>query len=176
MASYYTKYRIEFKDFKGIVCRVDIQPLLTSQPAIITLLAGETPVLFQLPDVSKPTDNVCGGGCTINCIYTGTTVEDIRGLYTADPQGIRVLYYEDYNKSGVFDMTKANWMGFLNSEIYNEDFSMITNIELTLECNDGLNTLDRYYYQISGSTINLSGDTKYWGNVAIGNMIQRCLM
>jgi hypothetical protein len=139
---------MEFKNIDERLCRVDIQINTASQPSIIVLVGGtnDQPVLFQKPETSNHDDRVNGGGITINAIYTGTTISELRSLYTIDPHGKRIIYSEDLDNSGTFGSSDVVWCGYLATEVYKEDYSISENIPIQLEGNDGLSTLDRYLY------------------------------
>jgi hypothetical protein len=149
--NWYPSYSTCFKNDLNVICRVDILEYLDEQPVIIELIAGDEPIIIQLPEISSISDRVCGSGISINAIYTGNNLEEIRNLYTIDPQGKKIKYYES-------DLEYPVWVGWLNTEVYSESFSDFSNINLTIEGNDGLSLLDRYDY-LSESGTAISGNS-----------------
>jgi hypothetical protein len=160
--AYYVKYRIDFKDVKENNCRVDILEDLSSQPTILGLTPNTNPVTLQLPDFSNLADRVCGSGISISAVYTGVTMVDIRSLFTIDPHGKKINYYEDIEGENL----SLVWTGWLNTEIYDEDFAEYKNKEINLEGNDGLATLDRYDYGYG-----TNNETHYTGNYTINTIL-----
>lgn len=107
-------------------------------------------VFFDAPltNIFKPT---VGSGALLRCIAPSLSMLD---LFTDDPQKYLVKIYNGVSGSTLM------WQGFINAEIYNEDYSSAQPRPITIYCNDGLQVLDNLLYKESDGSY-------YTGNVTL---------
>lgn len=105
----------------------------------IEVTGGSNPFVIEFPDNDVVDDPIIATGARLSFIYTGNE-SVIRGLFTSNIKRYKVLYYRN---SSLF------WSGYLNSEVYSEDYSSdgeTLGIQLDILANDGLAILDRTFF------------------------------
>lgn len=142
--AWWIKYQIDYTDRLDVKTRIVMLVNEVSNPGIEYLIQAETPLLIQLQGDGKLFNPVQGSGATINFLLPEGSTTTPRDFYTADPHGIKVRIEKDTDDSGNFN--QVLFIGWVNTEIYEEDFTEVINQEVILECNDGISTLDRYDY------------------------------
>lgn len=129
------KYYFNFKDINDLPYTVEIWQNTTTTISATEIRGSQNPIIVDHPESMK-FEPVRGSGCEINLL--SQTDCQFLGLYSSDIQEYQVrLYY-----SG----TTLKWTGFLDTEIYEENFSEIDNYNVTISGNDGFALLDRLYY------------------------------
>ncbi|NHJ86836.1 MAG: hypothetical protein FK734_15345 [Asgard group archaeon] len=105
----------------------------------IEVVAGATPFCVEFPErdlIDKP---VVGNGAKLSFLYRGSE-NFMRNFFTNDIKRHTVTHTID----GV-----VNWNGYLNTEVYVEDYSSdgsSLGIEFEMSANNGLAILDRLYF------------------------------
>jgi len=155
------KYRINYIRDSGGLTTIDI--LKKSYSATIyELTADGNPLVI---DFSGSADNIfppsIGTGATISFLATPLTMTE---FFTNDPQLFIVNIYDGVSGSTL------KWQGFVSSEIYNENYSYSTdlNVPITIQCNDGMQTLENILY--------LQSDGSYYtGNATLATIFGNIL-
>jgi hypothetical protein len=111
--------------------------------------ASVDPFVITYPEVELFTP-VRGSGCKMKLFATSD--RQFINLYTADMMQYQIIL----KKNG-----GPYWWGYLDSEIYSEDFQYIDNYEVSFTGTDGLALLDRIYYLDEGGN-DYTGTTSQW--------------
>jgi hypothetical protein len=159
--AYNTHYRIAYKRHSNSTTTIDI--LENNYGGGITnLVASSDPLNIML---SGDVDNIyiptVGSGATLNVTALPLTLQN---LFTDDPQKFMIKVYN--GNSG----TNLMWQGFINTGVYTESYSVSANkpSEISIQCNDGMNVLDRLYYRMSDTSV-------YTGTATIGTVLTNIL-
>jgi hypothetical protein len=143
--SYGVKYTIPYARRGGGLTTIDILKKSYSS-TIYELTPDGVPLLI---DYSGSADNIfspsIGTGATISFLVTPLSMTE---FFTNDPQLFIVNIYDGVSGSTL------KWQGFVSPEIYNENYSYSTdlNVPITIQCNDGMATLENILYlQSDGS-------------------------
>jgi hypothetical protein len=154
--SYNTKYRITYKRRNGGNTTINIG---TSGYAgsVIDLIGDENPLTIN---VGGSVDNIysptIGTGATIKVLAEPLSLLE---LFTNEPQKFNVqCLHEDV----------LFWQGFVNCNIYQEDYSSTQLVPIQIQCNDGMSVLDNMYYKGSDGSI-------YTGTTTIGTVLNNIL-
>jgi hypothetical protein len=155
--AYGVKYRIEYKDQANIDTKIDIEELDYSG-AVTDCVAGEDPLNIEMPALQTIFDPVIALGATIRMVSSINMM--FLGLFTSNPKKYRVRIYKG-SSSDPF------WLGYINTEVHNEPYSMLEDYEVSVACNDGFAILERFKY--------LNGGVKYAGFDTKWNVLQKIL-
>lgn len=154
--AYAVKYRIQYKRISNSTTTIDILQDGYTGGTITELETVDNPLEItfdgDVNNIYKPT---LGSGASIKILATPLTLLD---LFTDNPQEFIVKIYNGSSGSNLI------WQGFINSEIYSEDYSASYLTPITIYCNDGMSTLDTIPYY------NLTGDTYYTGTTNISTI------
>jgi len=127
------KYFYEYKGPRAVnTYRVDIDDV-DYAGAAVELQAEEVPFVIRQEPISR-IDTIGGSGAELNLI--SKTSMQLLDLYTTNMQKYKVLFYIN----GVL-----SWCGWLDSEMYGEDYARSFNYGVQFPANDGLNLLERLY-------------------------------
>lgn len=142
--SYGIKYKGSYKRLSNGTTTVTIsQKNYTG--SVTELSFQEEPVVIKYAldprNIYQPT---VGSGCTIKILAQPLTMLE---LFSEDPQEFKVVIY-----SGTTGGT-ITWQGFVNTEIFSEDYSLSKDVPLTIECNDGMKILENTKYLTTGGTL-----------------------
>jgi hypothetical protein len=162
------KYFYEFNGFDGIDNRVEIIDTVGS-PVPREIIAGKEAFSIEYPQVKK-LEPLQGSGATLLLIddrkkddpsYKGFGFTD---LYTDQMQQYIVKHYRRESRTAPWEV---NWIGWLDSETYNEHLSDTPPYEVEFTASD-FNILDRLKYR--------DGDDARWGGtVSLWEHLKRCL-
>jgi hypothetical protein len=169
---WFTKYKVEYSDRLNFLTTIELQLDLPSQPTIIELIGGSDPVVLQMPE-GKLFEGIHGGGATLSLIVPDGEIVTPNDFYSPDPHYMRVTIQKDTTGNGVVD--SILFYGWVNPEIYEEQWTQSDNYEITLECNDGLASLDKYEYA-NGYDLVTNEPIPYEGELIVGSVIERCLL
>ena len=145
-------HKIEYKDRAGIDTLIEIWDE-GYVGAITEGEASEDPLVVDIapmdPTIFTP---VIGTGATIG-VFSVTDGQYL-GMYTKDPKKKMVKIFKD---------NKANpwWLGYVNTEQYGEDYSMLENYQVSINCNNGFNILNRFKYLDGFGNMYIVPDTKW---------------
>ena len=137
------KYYFSFISLNGDTHLVEIW-----QNTTVTLTAAEikcepVPFSVELPDLEHKFQTIRGRGCELN-LTSETNMQLFIGLYHEDKKEFMVKHY--INGS-------VNFLGYLNSELFNEPFDFLTNYPIQVLGNDGFALLDRLQFLQSNGSI-----------------------
>lgn len=153
---YNLKYYLNFKDLNQNQHLVQIYESATGTTSGSTEIRGvSNPFIIDYPE-RKKFDTVIGSGCEINLLSTANMMF-FTNLYTNDPQKYQIQHY--INGS-------INWYGYINSELFRESFSTLTNYPVQLTGNDGFSLMDRYKF-VDGSGNAYTGYKSYYDILTI---------
>ncbi len=131
--AYGLKYFNEFKSDDNQLYKIEI--LEKDYTDVSTEVKTSSQPLIISQSNCKRFDVIQGSSADINLISeTSIQFED---LYTDDMQQFQILFYK--NNSII-------WCGFLDSELYDENYSFYENYQVSFTANDGLNILERLYF------------------------------
>jgi hypothetical protein len=153
------KYRIEYDDDAGTATQIDISDTAWSG-GITTLTPASDPLIIHMPKADDTFTPVQGSGCTINVL--GKDSDNLRSLYTADPQKYMVTIYKGGTAS-----SDVVFVGWINTGVYTESYNEYDNYPLSFTANDGLNSLKHFKYLNSGAV--------YTGEDQVADVIERCI-
>jgi len=155
--AYGVKYRVEYKDQVEVLKKIDIEELDYSG-SVTDCVPGEDPLEIEMPALSTVFDPVIALGASIRMISTSNMM--FLGLHTSNPKKYRTRIYEG-TASDPF------WLGYINTEVFNEPYSMLEDYEVSITCNDGFAILERFKY--------LDGGNKYSGLDTKWSILQKIL-
>lgn len=147
--AYQLKYYLNFKDIDDNQYTVNIYEDTTDIISSIEIRGIASPFIVNLP-LFKKTDSIRGSGANINIL--SETNGQFVSLYTSDIQKFRVEF-----KKG----TVVKWTGYLDSEVYSEQFNQLDNYPVNIKANDGFNILDRLNY-VQADNSKYSGIQTQW--------------
>ena len=154
--AYAIKYRIQYKRISNATTTIDILQDGYTGGTITELEGVDNPLEItfdgDVNNIYKPT---LGSGASIKILATPLTLLD---LFTDNPQEFIVKIYNGSSGNNLI------WQGFINSEIYSEDYSASYLTPITIYCNDGMSTLDTIPYY------NLTADTYYTGTTNLSTI------
>lgn len=162
MATYGRKYTIGYKTISERLTTIDIlqkdyygsvtELLPTDNPLEISWNGNENNIL-------TPT---VGSGCTIKVYAQPLTMLE---LFTEDDQEFKVIVYSGDTGGNVL------WQGFVNAQVYSEDYSSAIPVPISIACNDGLGVLQNIKYMTEYGT----GYTFYTGATMLGTIMGNAL-
>jgi hypothetical protein len=155
--AYGVHYRIEYKDSADIDKKIDIEELDYTVP-VIDCEAADDPLGIEQPVLKSVFDPVITAGATIKMLSTSNMM--FLDLYSKNPKKLRVKIYQN----GASD---PFWLGYINTEVYNESYARIQDYPVTVTCNNGFSVLERYKY--------MNGTAKYTGFASLWTILQRIL-
>lgn len=147
------KYHYTFKGLDDAINRVEIYTRGSGVSKEVT--ATGDPFIIEYPEVKK-LEVVQGSGAKIGLI--STRVFEFVDLHTDNAQDYLVKFYRNQ---------KLFWLGWLDSELYDENLSQSPPYETAFSVSD-FNTLDRIKYQTPS-------EEKYTDIASIFEHIKRCL-
>jgi hypothetical protein len=157
--AYNIHYRIAYKRLSNSTTTIDILENGYGG-SVVNLNPDAAPLqISKSGDVSKIFQSTIGSGAVIN--INGTPLSMLN-LFSADPQQFIVKCYNGSSGTGLF------WQGFVNTEIYNEDYSANYPIPISINANDGMTVLDSLWYKQSNGAF-------YTGCTTIGTVINNIL-
>jgi len=128
------KYYYTFKSISNQQYTVEIWQNTTDIITAVEILGDVKPFTVQYPSITK-FDTVRGSGCEINLI--SKTDRQFFSLFTANFLEYQIRLYKD---------AALIWCGYLDSELYTEDFSNIDNYSVSFSGTDGFALLERLNY------------------------------
>jgi hypothetical protein len=166
MADWYLKYYYEFKDERNNQpYKVEIYEDVVSPPAPAPteIKADFEPCVINYRN-NELYNPVWASGAELSILSTSD--RQFFSLYTDDMMKYMVKVYKG---------TDLFWIGYLDSENYEEDFSFIDNYSVNITANDGFNLLDRLYYTnydpVLDTTTNYTGIESMW--VIVQRILQK---
>jgi hypothetical protein len=162
------KYFYEFNGFDGIDNRVEIIDTV-GNPVPQEIIGGPEAFSLEYPQVKK-LEPVQGSGATLRLIddrkeddpsYKGFGFTD---LYTDQMQQYVVKHYRRENRTSPW---VVNWIGWLDSETYNEHLSDTPPYEVEFTASD-FNILERLKYRDAD-------DARWGGTVTLWEHLKRCI-
>lgn len=131
------KYFYQFKQ----IGTDDVNIVELWQETTDTLIAEEvtgmaSPFIVELPDLDNKFQVVIGKGCEVR-LLSETDRKFLTGLYHVDPVEFQVRHYINGT---------LNYLGYLNSEMYQESFSDEFNYGISVTGNDGFALADRFTF------------------------------
>jgi len=155
--SYQKKYYFSFKSLENISYTVEIWENSTEAITAAEIAGDANPCTIEYNN-NYLFNPVVGSGANLSLQANGISLFD---LYTKDMMMYQVRIYKD---GTLF------WLGFLDSENYSEDFSLLANYAIKITANDGFNLLERLDY-VEADGRNYSGIRSYW--LIINRIIQK---
>ena len=148
--SYGIKYWLSYKRASNNTTTINI--LEEGYSGSTTELQGNTGVLEidftgNINNIYEPTR---GSGAQIKLLVEPLTLHN--EFFTQDPQKWMVQIY-----SGSTGTTLPVWQGFINTGIYNEDYSSSGLVPITITCNDGFGVLEQLSYRVSETGATFTG-------------------
>lgn len=140
--AYQQKYYYTFYSIDNKLNRVELW-----QDTSTTLTAEQVdsmgmPFSVEMTDLESKFTSVRGTGCEIN-LLSYSDMKFFTGLYHVDKKEFIVKHYIDGS---------INWLGYLNSEMMRETYSLATNYPVQVTGNDGFALLERIQFlQTNGS-------------------------
>ena len=143
--AYAIKYRIQYKRISNSTTTIDILQDGYTGGTITELDGVDNPLEISFEgNVNNIYTPTLGSGASIKILTTPLTLLD---LFTENLQKFVIKIYNGNSGSNLI------WQGFINSEIYSEDYSASSLTPITLYANDGMAVLDTIpYYNTTGST------------------------
>lgn len=149
--AYAVKYRIQYKRISNSTTTIDILQDGYTGGTITELEPTDKPLEISFDgDINNIYMPTIGSGAVINFYTTPLTLLD---LFTENPQEFIVKIYNGASGSNLF------WQGFVNTDIYSEDYSAANTTLISLQCNDGMATLDKIPFYNSNSDVYYTGTT-----------------
>jgi hypothetical protein len=140
--AYQEKYYYEFMSIDGKLNRVELWQDTATVLTAEEVFASDMPFLVELPELDHKFQTVRGTGCEINLI-SETNMKFFDGLYHVDKKEFMIKHYIDSN---------INWLGYLNSELARETYSIDQKYPVQVTGNDGFSLLERIQFlQADGS-------------------------
>jgi len=146
---YVVKYKLEITSNEGAVYVVDILEDGYSGP-VKEICGTEDPLYIEIAE-EKVDSSVSGSGLTLNLI--SETPLQYLDLYSVDIFAHKVNLYRD---------SVLIWTGWLDSEMYNEEYNEFTNYPISFTANDGLSLLKRLKYRNQTTEVNYRGLETAW--------------
>lgn len=155
------KYYAEWNDFENNRHRLEWRvPSVVVSPEQLTV----RDCVLQYPSI-----NVFSKDCLIGCGIEITIVSPERfdflsEFYKADVKGMAVKHYIRYGQDGQY----LNFHGYLDTEVYQDDFGSLKNYDIRLTANNGLALLSRFSFLDEDGNV-------YKGMLRNLDIIKRCL-
>ena len=130
------KYYFQFVSLDGKTNIVEIWQNTTTTLTEEEVDSMGMPFSIELPNLDHKFQPVWGTGCEIN-LLSPTNMKFFDGLYHVDKKEFIVKHYID---------SAINWIGYLNSEMMRETYSMLENYPVQVTGNDGFALLDRIQF------------------------------
>ena len=141
------KYYFSFKSIINQQYTVEIWQNITGTTlTAVEILGDESPFIVQYPSITK-FEPVRGSGCSLNLI--SQTDGQFFNLFTANYLEYQLRLYKGNN---------LIWCGFLDSELFTEDFSQLWNYPVSFSGSDGFAVLERINY-LDNNLLHYSGIT-----------------
>ena len=156
------KYYAEWNDFENNRHRLEWWiPSVVVSPEQLTV---RDDIVLQYPSIA-----VFSKDCLIGCGLEITIVSPERfdflsEFYKADVKGMAVKHYIRYGQVGQY----LNFHGYLDTEVYQDDFGSLKNYDIRLTANNGLALLSRFSFLDEDGNI-------YKGMLRNLDIIKRCL-
>jgi hypothetical protein len=133
MASWYVKYRTEFKDNSALDWKIDIQEYLNSDPGITTLTATGDPLTIQyFSDSDDFNEPIRPSKAIIN--IEASTDFSLIDLYSDEDLHFKVIIYKGAAGTDIY------WQGFVITGEYSEPYNCPP-LPVSITAHDGLNYL-----------------------------------
>jgi hypothetical protein len=134
-------YKIQYKRYSKNTTTIGIYE--NNYGGGIVALTGDTSPLqiSTAGDVANIFASTLGSGAVVNVIASPLS---LLGLFTNNPQKFIV---KCFNSTGT--TTGLFWQGFVNANIYQEDYSSSKPVPISINCNDGMAVLDTLWYKQS---------------------------
>ena len=159
---YGTQYTTSYKRLSGDLTTIQFLQLDVSEATpIVELIADNNPLeIITTGDVNNIFKSTIGTGASIKLLVEPLSVLN---FFTSNPQEWMVKIYHGTTGGTLI------WQGFINSEIYSENYSYSSDIDvpITVQCNDGMAVLDNVLY--------MDGVNNYTGTTTIANVINNIL-
>ncbi len=157
--SYQKKYYFSFKqlhtnDVNLVEIWQDTDDVLTAEE----VRGSSAPFVTEISELDHKFQPVIGQGCEVS-MFSDSDRKFLEGLYHVDAQEFVVKHYIN----GVI-----NYLGYLNSEMYSEDYSSSANYIISVSGNDGLALGKRY-------TFIQDDETDYEGIYSEWDLLMICL-
>lgn len=96
----------------------------------------DNPFSVEMPSLDSKGQPVRGTGCkvSVNC---KSNMKFFNGLYHVNPKEFIIKHYIN----GVL-----NWIGYMNSELFNETYSELSDYTVDFTGNDGFSLMDRFHF------------------------------
>jgi hypothetical protein len=158
---YKNKYILPFSSVNGRKYRMVIQEdNFTEKYDVIT--GDKHPIIIDYPSTEK-FEPIQTSGAIINLLSSSD--RQFIDLYSSDKLKYRVFLQQSDDDSGDnLSYTITIWRGYLNTEMYSEDFSRLKNYIVTFTANDGFNILNRIPF-IDDNGDNYSGSTSHFETI-----------
>lgn len=113
-------------------------------PVAEEVRAGDNPFTIEYPEVTNKLEPVKGCGFSFNLLSENNM--QFISLSTADMQKYMVKLIEEVWITPVYSVDIVRFIGYLNSEIYEEPFESYNNYLVNFSGNNGFSLLDRINY------------------------------
>lgn len=148
--SYGRKYTTSYKRRSGGTTVIDILEKNYSA-GVTTLIADADCLQIELDgDVNNIYQSTRGSGASIKLMVTPLTFTT---FFTVDPQKYVVKVYSDYSGGNLI------WQGFINTGLYQENYSTSSLTPIVITCGDGMAVLDDIPYMVSATGATYGGFT-----------------
>lgn len=162
MASYGIKYQTSYKRRSGNLTTIDFLQSGYSG-SVTTLIPDAKPLEITLNgNIDNIWEATQGSGASINLYVNPLTM--LNDFFVTDPQNFVVKIYNGNSGDTLL------WQGFINSGIYNEDYSTTDKVLITAQCGDGMALLDDLSYKPTES-----GSLLYDGSSTVGQVLSNIL-
>lgn len=150
------KYYYTFKGLENDNYKVEIYQDTTGTLTAQEIRGDENPFSIEYPDCDKFTV-IRGSGAELNLL--SETDRQFLDLYTANMLEYQVRFYKN---------NVLHWLGYLDSELYNEAFTDVSNYTVKFTATDGFALLERFNY------VDVNGN-KYQGLVTQWQVLENCI-
>lgn len=130
--AYKLRYFCDYEDYKKNKHRWEFYEKTEENISPVEVTGLPPTFSVEWPEFER-LEPVCGSGCVIR--FLGRESETYWDLFTSDIKHFLVKHYS----GGVM-----NWCGYVDTELYNEDFAVKNKYDIELTGNDGLNILERF--------------------------------
>lgn len=148
--SYQKKYYYTFKDIDNNTHRIEVYENTATTITPVEVKAALNPFIIDFGSISK-FDTILGSGAEINLV-SESNMFFFNNLFHVDMQQFMVKHY--INDS-------INWLGYLNSELFQESFTELDNYDIQVTANDGFSLMDRIMF-VDSSKNNYTGIKSYF--------------
>ncbi|WP_430811264.1 MULTISPECIES: hypothetical protein [unclassified Carboxylicivirga] len=129
----------EWKSKNGISNRVEIRDASkATDSGALEVYSGYEPFRVEYPEVKLGYEPIRSCGATLTFVYKGSEGY-LDNFFTSELKRFKVVHYRD---------GAVNFIGYLNTELYEEDYSISTEVgvEVMLTANNGFSITDRLNY------------------------------